>query len=164
MGFDEFVAVRGPALFRLAFLLCGDTHLAEDLVQSALAKAYRHWKRFGDGDSPESYVRTIIVREHASWWRRASSREVVTESPSDLTGAGQVDDLAISVVEADATWAMLATLPRKQRAVLVLRYYLDQSDVQIAGLLGCSPGTVRSSASRALATLRHSAVVTSKEP
>lgn len=163
IGFDEFVGARGPALIRLAFLLCGDAHLAEDLVQSALAKAYRHWKRFGDNDNPEAYVRTIIVREYASWWRRASSREIVSESPSPPSVLDHVDDVADRVVEADATWAMLATLPRRQRAVLVLRFYLDQSDMQIAELLDCSPGTVRSSASRALTTLRRSAVATSKE-
>lgn len=164
IGFDEFVGARGPALIRLAFLLSGDAHLAEDLVQTALAKAYRHWRRFGDDDNPEAYVRKIIVREHASWWRRASSREVISESPSSPSGLDQVDDVADRVVETDATWAMLATLPHRQRAVLVLRFYLDQSDVQIAELLGCSPGTVRSSASRALTTLRRSAVATSKEP
>ncbi len=159
VGFEEFVGARSPALLRLAFLLCGDPHHAEDLVQSALTKAYRHWTRVQVSDSPEAYVRQIIVREHASWWRQPSNREVVTEfDPGRFPSYGEVEDHAVSLAETDAMWAMLAGLPRRQRAVLVLRFYLDLSDEQIAEMLGCAPGTVRSNASRALNTLRHAAM------
>lgn len=163
-GFDEFVAARFTALTRLAFLLCGDLHLAEDLVQSALSKVYPRWEKFGPNDNVEGYVRKVIIRENASWWRRSSSREVVTATPSTLVRPEGVDDLGISVVEADAMWGWLSRLPRKQRTVLVLRYYLDLSHRDIAEMLGCSQHTVRSNASRGLSTLRQLNEIEEKEP
>lgn len=151
-GFDEFVTHHGPELLRLAYMLSGSREQAEDLVQNALVKTYRRWDTVSAADRPIAYVRTIVVREHLSWWRRLSNREVPGAIPDDLTG----DFPDAEIVETDATWRLLATLPRRQRAVLALRYYEDLPDDDIAKLLGCSAGTIRSNASRGLATLRQS--------
>ena len=153
--FEEFVATRGQALLRLAHLLTGDSHLAEDLTQEALAKAYRHWGRVCRAEQPEAYVRRILVREQLSWWRRANRREIPHPSPA----AGRevsAEDRYPSVDAADSAASMLASLPKKQRTVLILRFDLDLSDEEIASLMGTSASTVRSNASRALATLRRS--------
>jgi RNA polymerase sigma-70 factor (sigma-E family) len=155
LDFEEFVAARGPALLRLALMLTGDSYLAQDLVQSALASAFRHWNRVEAADSPQAYVRQILVREHLSWRRRRSSREIVGGGSAAESGPGRPGPDAAGVLASrDAAWALLARLPRKQRAVLALRYYEDLSDAQIAVALGCSAATVRSNAARALATLR----------
>jgi RNA polymerase sigma-70 factor (sigma-E family) len=155
VDFEEFVAARGPALLRLALMLTGDAHLAQDLVQSTLASVFRHWSRVESADSPPAYVRQILVREHLSWRRRRSSGEIVGgASPAESSPRRPGADSAESLASRDAAWALLARLPRKQRAVLALRYYEDLSDLQIAAVLGCSAATVRSNAARALATLR----------
>lgn len=145
-GFDDFVLGRGPALVRFAHALSGDRQLAEDLVQDVLVKAHRRWDRL---DSPEAYLRTALCRELISWRRRRSHRERPAELP-DFSGGAAPDD----VVERDAVWRMLGELPRRQRAVLVLRYWEALPDREIAALLACSEGTVRSSAARAFAVLR----------
>lgn len=144
--FDDFVVTRGPALVRFAHALSGDRHLAEDLVQDVLVKAYRRWKRL---DNPEAYLRTAICHELISWRRRRSHHEQPTQIPE--TASHRPVDL---VDEHNAAWAMLQDLPFRQRAVLVLRYWEALPDRQIADLLGCAEGTVRSSASRAFAVLR----------
>lgn len=148
--FDEFVTHHGPELLRLAYMLSGSREQAEDIVQNALVKASRRWDAVTAADRPIAYVRTIVVREHVSWWRRLSNREV----PGTIPDRAGDDLLAAVIAETDAMWRLLATLPRRQRAVLVLRYYEDLADRDIAGLLGCSEATVRSNASRGLATLR----------
>ena len=148
-GFDEFAAARGDALLRFAYLLCGDAYLAEDLVQTVLARAYAKWPKVAGAERPEAYVKKMLVNEHLSWRRRRSSGEVAVADPE--AGAVGADE---SVADRDAAWRLLATLPRRQRAVLVLRYYEDLSDAGIADALGCSVGAVRAYASRALATLR----------
>ena len=135
-------------------MLSGSREQAEDLVQNALVKAYRtvgHGRPRRTGPSPTS--EPIVVREHVSWWRRLSNREVSGRDPRSTSGG---DSLAAEIAETDAMWRLLATLPRRQRAVLALRYYEDLADADIAQLLGCSAGTVRSNASRGLATLRKS--------
>lgn len=147
---EELVASRGSGLLRFALMLCGDPHLAEDLVQSALAKAHRRWARIAKTERPEAYLKKMIVNEHLGWWRRRSSREVPTALDRERPGS----DSAAGLAERDAAWALLATLPKRQRAVLVLRYYEDLSDEQIASVLGCAASTVRSNAARALAALR----------
>ena len=152
--FDEFVTLHGPELLRLAYMLSGSREQAEDLVQNALVKAYRRWDAVSSADRPIAYVRTIVAREHLSWWRRKSSHETPGLVP-DQAGDDSPDT---AVAETDAMWRLLATLPRRQRAVLALRYYEDLSDAGIAELLGCSEGTVRSNASRALASLRSSSM------
>ena len=150
-SFDAFVAARGSALLRHAYVLTGDGYLAEDLVQETLAHLYRRWDRVAATTSPEAYVKTSVTRQFLSWRRRRSSGERPTdhvpESPSAYDGTDAVDD-------DDVLWRLLARLPRKQRAILALRFYDDQSDVQIAEILGVGASTVRSQASRALATLR----------
>ena len=154
-GFDEFAAARGDALLRVAYLLCGDAHLAEDLVQTVLARAYTKWGRVSAAGRVEAYVKKMIVNEHLSWRRRLSSREVVLAAPEP--GSIGPND---AVVARDEAWRLLATLPRRQRAVLVLRFYEDLSDAGIAEVLGCSESAVRAYASRALATLRLDAALT----
>lgn len=155
--FEMFVAARGPALLRLGVMLTGTPHESEDLVQSALVKVCKHWNRVAVADNPEAYVRQIMVREQISWKRRKASTEVISASPHELQEASsrlENPDHADSVVTRDHLWQLLATLPRKQRAVLVLRYYEDMSDAQIADVLNCRQGTVRSNAHRALRELK----------
>lgn len=150
--FDEFVTHHGPELLRLAYMLSGSREQAEDLVQNALVKAYRSWDTVESTNRPIAYVRTIVVREHVSWWRRLSNHEIPGVIPDNIVG----DSPDAEITEIDAMWRLLATLPRRQRTVLALRYYEDLPDADIAQLLGCSAGTVRSNASRGLATLRKS--------
>jgi RNA polymerase sigma-70 factor (sigma-E family) len=148
-GFDDFVVMRSPRLLRTAYLLTHDWALAEDLVQTALARAWEAWHRI-DGD-PEPYVRRIIVNSYASWWRRRWTGELPTEVlPEQVHTA----DPHRGVDERDRLWRAVRQLPRRQRAVLVLRYFEDMSEAEIADALGCSLGTVKSKASRALAKLR----------
>lgn len=149
--FEEFVTARGGSLLRFALMLTGDRHQAEDLVQSVLAKAYVRWARVAAMGQPEAYLKRVLVNENLRWWRRRSSRETPVAEPGD--GPAGVDG-AGAYAAREAAWALLGRLPRRQRAVLVLRYYEDLADAQIAEILGCTPGTVRSQAARALATLR----------
>ncbi|MBB5130818.1 RNA polymerase sigma-70 factor (sigma-E family) [Thermocatellispora tengchongensis] len=141
---------RGSALYRYGFVLTGNAEDAADLVQEALLRLSDTWSRVRRKDDPEGYVRTIMARQHISWWRRRKREHLVAAVPEGtMTDAG-VDRLAADT----GLWAELAALPRRQRAVLVLRYYEDLSDQEIAKILGISCGTVRSQASRALAALR----------
>jgi RNA polymerase sigma-70 factor (sigma-E family) len=150
-GFDEFVVARGQALLRFAHVLCGNAHLAEDLVQEVLARVHRTWARIEKLEAPEAYVRRAVVREFLSGRRRRASREAMfAEVPDRPTG----QDTAQQLAERDEIWTLLAGLPRAQRAVLVLRFYDDLTDDEIADMLGCAPSTVRAHASRALARLR----------
>ena len=148
--FDQYVAARGPALLRTAYMLCGDRYLAEDLVQEVLARVHGRWRRL-PADHLDGYLRTAVVRQFLSWRRRRAGNERLLEPGHEHAAApGPADAHA----ERDAVWAELAALPRQQRAVLVLRYYEDLPDEEIAELVGCAPATVRVHASRALATLR----------
>jgi RNA polymerase sigma-70 factor (sigma-E family) len=149
--FEEYVVARGPALVRLARLLAGDEHRAEDLVQEVLAKAYPRWARISRSEQPDLYLRRMLVNTRNSWWRRRANREiavpVVRDGPASSTAAEASDDR-------DAMLRLVAALPDRQRAVLVLRFYEDLDDATIAGILGCSQVTVRTHAMRALAALR----------
>ncbi|WP_112225019.1 SigE family RNA polymerase sigma factor [Lentzea atacamensis] len=156
-GFEEFVAVASPRLLRMAFLLTRDMGHAEDLLQTALARAWRAWNRV-EGD-PEPYVRRIIVTVHATWWRRRWRGEEPTGELPDRPGESPQD----AVGEREWLWHALGRLPRKQRTVLVLRFYEDLTEAQVAGLLGCSVGTVKSQASKALAKLRLDDTITTFE-
>ena len=149
--FAAYMAARQPSLLRTAYLLTGDRHTAEDLVQTALAKLYLAWDRVQRRELVDGYVRRILVNEHNSLWRRAfKRREVVSDAvPETHAPADRHDD-----GESAALWAFVQTLPRKQRAVIVLRYYEDLSEAEIAETLGISVGTVKSQASRALAAMR----------
>jgi len=147
-AFDALVAARSPALLRTAYLLTGDYHRAQDLVQTALSRAYVRWGRLRSVDAGEAYVQRVIVTTAASSWRRKWHGEVPTEVLPDRTSPVADLDLRAGMRLA------LQRLPAAHRAVLVLRFYEDLSEAQTAELLGCSIGTVKSRTSRALAALR----------
>jgi RNA polymerase sigma-70 factor (sigma-E family) len=147
-GFDEFVAARSSRLLRTAYLLTRDAGRAEDLLQTALTKAWFAWSRL-DGD-PEAYVRKVLVNTYASWWRRKWNGESPTEELPESPQAGHADTTSVS----HDMWVAVGRLPRRQRAVVVLRYFEDLSEADTANILECSVGTVKSQASKALAKLR----------
>ncbi|HVT20323.1 MAG TPA: SigE family RNA polymerase sigma factor [Mycobacteriales bacterium] len=155
-SFREFVVARGPGLTRMAALLCRDRAEAEDLVQDTLASAYAGWRRIEATASPEAYVRRMLVNRHVSWWRRHRGRVESRAVVPDVATPDPTDGAAL----ADAVRGVLAILPPKQRAAVVLRYYADYSDAQIAEALGCTQATVRSQISRALAALREPLALT----
>ncbi|GAA3078320.1 SigE family RNA polymerase sigma factor [Streptosporangium carneum] len=147
MEFTDFVAVRGSALYRYGYVLTGNAEDAADLTQEALMRLGDAWSRIRKKDDPEGYVRTTMARLHISLWRRLRRERLVAAVPE----AAYTDD---HLGGDTGLWNELKTLPPKQRAVLVLRYYEDLSDQEIAELLGISRGTVRSQAARALDKLR----------
>ncbi len=152
MRFEEFAATRLPAVLRFAGVLTADRALAEDVVQEVLIRAGKRWDQLDRLDHPELYVRKMIVNEYLSW-RRRTWRWLPTGSADEVDDR-VTPDHAGQHAERDALLAELGKLPRRQRAVLVLRYYQGLSDTEIADGLGCKPGTVRGYASRALAALR----------
>ena len=149
-SFEAFVAERSTALLRTAYLLTGDRGHAEDLLQTALIKTYRHWGRLTNTDDPTAFVRRVLVTTHAGWRRRVRVSEFVSTTPL-LAGAVEP---AFDPAERDAMTAALATLPPRMRAVLVLRYWEDLSEAGTAEALGCSVNTVKTHTSRGLARLR----------
>lgn len=154
MGFDEFAAARLPALMRYAVLLSGDREQGRDIVQDVLARAMLRWHRIGAMEEPYGYVRRMVTNEFLSLLRRRRRMptEPLEHDPVQPERHAADDEL----------WQLLGTLPRQQRAVIVLRYYEGLSDPEIADVLGCRPGTVRGYASRALAVLR--VQITGAEP
>lgn len=149
--FRDFVSARSPALLRTAYLLSGgDWALAEDLLQTALTKTYLSWGRIRDQNARESYVRATLATTATSWWRRKWTGERATAVLPETA----VADPGSRLDDRDALWRLVLTLPVRQRAVLVLRFYEDLSEAETAHTLGLSPGTVKSHTSRALATLR----------
>jgi RNA polymerase sigma-70 factor (sigma-E family) len=152
MTFEEFAATRMPALLAFAVVLAGDRAGAEDLAQEVLVRVYLRWDKIARLDRPEWYVRKMILNEFLSGRRR--SRRQATATGLDADSAGSVPDHAELYGERQALLSELGKLPRRQRAVLVLRYYEDRGDAEIAKLLGCTPGTVRGYAARGLAALR----------
>jgi RNA polymerase sigma-70 factor (sigma-E family) len=144
-GFDEFVHTRGAALARTAYLLTGDHHLAEDLVQAALVQAASHWERIHT--SPEAYVRRAMYHQNISWWRRRKLAETPLESYDAPVPAA---DPTIRLTLEQA----LRRLTPRQRTVLVLRYFEDLTEVQTAAELGISSGAVKSMSRQALQRLR----------
>lgn len=156
--FAELFAALWPRLYRMAVAVAGDRGAAEDAVQTAFAKAYAGWSRVRRADHVEAYLRRMVVNEilgarRTGWFRRERPQEHV--DPGRVTLAH--DD---AVAERDAVWAAVQALPLRQRAVIVLRYYEDLSEEQIAAALGCSRGTVKSQASAALTNLRRSGATT----
>lgn len=146
--FEEYVATRGRALWRSAWLLTGDAHRAEDLVQTALMKCWRRWDQIAADGSVDGYVRRAVMTTYTDWRRRRWSGEVPTDvMPDDWTADA---DLAVR----QDVLSALAQLPRGQRAVIVLRFYDDLTEVQTADALGVSVGTVKSQTARALKALR----------
>ena len=156
--FVSYVAARQGALLRTAVLLTGDRHVAEDLLQTALAKLYLSWGSVRRSEAMDAYVRRVMVNQLTSWWRRAwRRREISTGEVADRSDSHQVvRDAFEEVVQRDALWRALQELPPGQRAALVLRYYEDLSEAQTAEVLGCSVGTVKSQVHRALNRLRAS--------
>ncbi len=152
--FEDFVAGVSPRLFRAAYAITRDHHLAEDAVQSALGKAYARWSRVSRSEQPEAYVRRMVVNEVLSWRRRKASTEVPTDVPpvDDPRRAPAPHDTLLA--DSDAMWQALGRLAPRQRAVVVLRYYEHLSEVEIAETLGVRPGTVKSQCAAALARLR----------
>jgi RNA polymerase sigma-70 factor (sigma-E family) len=153
--FEEFVAARTGALLRYAHVLTGDAHRAEDLVQSALASCYRHWRRIGSVEA-ERYVRRAVLNAYLSWWRRPVRRRET--SVDDVTS---LMDARYSSLGADAgldirdeVWRALDQLPPRQRAVLVLRYFEDLTEAEAAATLHVSVGTIKSQNAKAMRTLR----------
>jgi RNA polymerase sigma-70 factor (sigma-E family) len=162
--FSSYVAARQQALLRTAYVLTGDLHSAEDLLQTALAKAYLSWGKLRDPRAADGYVRSIMVNEHTSWWRRAWRRREQTtddtpeprpDGGSAAAGFGNVSvDQTQLAAERDAMWTLVQSLPPKQKAAVVLRFYEDLSEAETARVLGVSVGTVKSQTSRAVAHLR----------
>ncbi|WP_283135785.1 SigE family RNA polymerase sigma factor [Rhizohabitans arisaemae] len=147
--FAEFVAARGTRLLRTAHLTCGSAAEAEDVLQTALERAYRNWHRLEWGVDPEPYVRRIIVNLVISRARRrAVLRLIPTGSPPEFPVTGTDLDLRQTLMQG------LRALPPRQRAVIVLRYWEDMTELQAAETLGCSVGTIKSQTSKALARLR----------
>jgi len=150
-GFDAFVVARMGALLSYAHLLTGNRHAAEDVVQSALARTAVAWAGVRDKDNPEGYVRQAVVNEYLNT-RRA--RRFFERPSADLPEEVATDNAFADADERDAMWAALRRLPPGQRAVVVLRYYEDLSELEIARVLGIAPGTVKSQAAKAMAHLR----------
>jgi RNA polymerase sigma-70 factor (sigma-E family) len=149
--YRDFVRSRAAPLHRTAYLLCGDWHLADDLVQEALAKAYRHWRKVQRADSPDAYVKRILVNETNRHWRHHRNTAPPTDLPPRATA---VPDPADGVVDRDVLLHALLSLPARQRATIVLRYLDDMSERDTAAVLHCGEGTVKSQTSRALGTLK----------
>ncbi len=153
MSFEEFVQACSPRLFRTALLLAGqDRAAAEDLLQLALERAYRHWARVCRTGEPERYVQRILANASNDRWRQVARRRERLLSPGDADPLAQ--DQSEAIAERDFLLRALAALPPRQRTVLVLRYFNDLPEAEIADALGCSVGTVKSHVSRGLARLR----------
>jgi RNA polymerase sigma-70 factor (sigma-E family) len=150
-AFEEFVVARSERLLRTAYLLTRDHALAEDLLQTALAKAWSSWHRIES--DPESYVRRIIVNTFSTWWRRRWNGELPTEELPE-PGRGNPHHGGHDVAVSADLWDAVGRLPKRQRAVIVLRFYEDLSEAGTAELLGVSPGTIKSQTAKALAKLR----------
>ena len=150
-----FIDARSGSLLRFAYLLTGDYGLAEDLLQNSLIKVYLSWNSIRDRGALEAYTRTVITRTQLSWWRRPARREVLGVEPTERAVRDHLNVReGTPVDERDELWLLLATLGPRQRAVLVLRFYEDLSEAEIARVLGCTTGTVKSQLSRGLARLR----------
>ncbi|WP_245161118.1 SigE family RNA polymerase sigma factor [Blastococcus sp. CT_GayMR16] len=148
-SFTEFVSAEQAGLLRLAILLAGDRGHAEDLVQIALMKSYRHWARISRSGTPSAYVRRVLVTSHTSWRRRLSTTEQVMETLPERAGP-----LGIPDAEDEELRRALRALPPRMRTALVLRFYEDLSEQRTADLMGCSASTVNTQTTRGLTRLR----------
>jgi RNA polymerase sigma-70 factor (sigma-E family) len=148
--FTEFVGARWASLYRLAYLLTASPTAGEDLLQTSLEKAYVRWGRIREMDHAEAFVRRMIVNTYLSGRRRAWVREEPYEQLPEPTGSsGEVE-----VLDRALLWPLICALPARQRAVVVLRYYEELSEAEIADALRCAPGTVKSQSSAAMKALR----------
>jgi RNA polymerase sigma-70 factor (sigma-E family) len=148
--FAEFVGARWGSLYRLAYLLAASPTGAEDLLQTTLEKAYMNWSRIRSMEYAEAYVRRMLVTTLVSGRRRAWTRERPSDHFPDVIG----DSEDVPVLDRSLLWPLVCALPDRQRAVIVLRYYEDLSEAQIADVLGCAPGTVKSQSHAGMAALR----------
>ncbi len=146
--FTEFATLAAPRLRRTAFLLCGDWHTAEDLAQTALAKVFVSWRRISRKDAVQAYATRTLVNCYLAGRRRKRATEMLLSRPPDRAVPPPAPELRLVVLDA------LAVLPPRARAVVVLRYWEDLSVEQVANLLGCSAGNVKSQSARALDKLR----------
>jgi RNA polymerase sigma-70 factor (sigma-E family) len=154
LGFADFVRVHTAALLRTAYLLTGDANAAEELVQDTLVRLYPKWDRVQAAELPLAYVRRSVTNAFVNERRRPSSRDIRFEVVPERV---DVRDATAAIADRDELWPLLQALPARQRAALVLRYFHDLSDDQIAAALECRAGTVRSLISRGLATMRQAA-------
>ena len=156
-GFREYVAARRQGLLAVGYVLTGTQHGAEDLVQATLVKVWPRWSRVAEVGDPDAYVRKAMLNTFLSWRRRDGGREIpsgdVASLPQPSADSGARNALT-GVLDRVVLRDLLRALPRRQRAVLVLRYYADLTEVQVAEAMGCSVGTVKSQHAKALATLR----------
>lgn len=152
--FDAYVDARASALARRAYLLTGDAHLAEDLLQDSLARVAQHWTSIERRGGPDAYVRKVMYHRAVDQWRRRRITEVMTDQPETHEELRGPYDAEETVVRRLMLRDALARLTPKQRAVLVLRFYEDLSEVETAAVLGCSVNTVKSQARHALARMR----------
>lgn len=152
-AFDDWVATRGPALLRLAYVLTGNAADAEDVVQDALSRALPRWDRISHVDDVDAYVRRMVVNAHTSWWRKFRRRESpAAEVRTDEVVAGPAERMPAD--ERQLIWAACQALPTDQRTAVVLRYYEQLEYDEIAALTGVREGTVRSRVSRGISVLR----------
>ncbi len=154
--YENFVRAHLPRLLRYAAMLTGERELAADLVQDVLVKAYRRWSRIADADHPDRYVLRMVTNGYLSWRHSRAARLIAT---GDLPDEVRPGDFASDHALREDMWQRLARLPRRQRAVVVLRYYEQLTDAEIADVLGCAQPTVRAHAHRALTTLRNGLTV-----
>ena len=148
--FTDFVAAHGAQLLRTACLVTGDSHLGEDLVQTALAKAYGSWGKVREADHPVAYVRRLMINTHLSWLRRLTNTERPLERFPDIADG----DLQSAHADTDEMRRALLTLSARVRTAVVLRYFDDLSEADTAALMGCSRSTVNNHVTRGLAALR----------
>ncbi len=148
--FDDSISARWSSLYRLAYLLAASPTGAEDLLQTTLEKAYVNWARIGRMDYAEAYVRRMLANTLVSSKRRAW----VHEQPWGDVPESVADSAEMPILDRSLLWPLVCALPARQRAVIVLRYYEDLSEAQIADVLGCAPGTVKSQSSAAMRALR----------
>jgi RNA polymerase sigma-70 factor (sigma-E family) len=149
-AFSEFVEMRSASLFRTAYLMVGDHQLAQDLLQEALVKTLIAWPRLRDRANVEAYTRRVVVTTSISWRRRRSFHEMPSDRLPEKSGA----DAAEAVLTHDALMAALLTVPPRQRAAIVLRYYHDLTEAETADLMDCSVGAVKSQVAAGLKRLR----------
>jgi len=152
--FEEFAREELPDLVRFAAVLTGDRELAQDVVQDALVRAHQQWRRVAAAERPKLYLRKMVVNGYLSWRRRWYQRSVQTTADVARFGEAAAPDHADRIADADRLAKLLAALSRSQRAAIVLRFYEDLDDTEIAEVLECAVGTVRSHISRGLTALR----------
>ena len=162
-GFTDFVRAHSATLFRTAYLMTGDYQRAEDLLQTTLVRLYQRWSRVEAMDRPVGYARKVLVSQAVSWWRRRSSHETTLLLRDEPASGDRMEEVA----EHERVWQAVLSLPVRQRAVTVLKFYEDLSEAQIADALDMAPGTVKShghAAARRLADLLGEPAVPPAEP